>query len=216
MPHFDTERIDSHAAFLDPQGRSASAYVIDTPGQLVARPRGYPLWFVVLCAATPVSILTWHLGNKALRQGLDAVEIEALVVAYPAAAFLIGLFWVMNRRIVSRGAFFVLDKAQGTLSLPRQGLEFQQSQVRGFVEVHAWHTVRDAKGTAGEWLAELSVLASAGSGEVARYPVLCCLRTDAVTRLADILTAFFGVERQRLKLGWRERRRRRAREQAGT
>jgi hypothetical protein len=215
MPLIDTERTDPQlAALLDPQGRSISVRVTDTPGQLVAQPRGYPLWFVVLCVVIPVGILTGYLGTKAVRQGLDTLEVPAFVVAYLAAAAFIGLFWAMNRRMVSRGDFFVLDRDQRTLTLPRQGLQLHQGQVRGFVEVHAWHTVRDREGPASEWLAELSVLVSTGSGEVARYPVITCLRTGAVTRLAETLAAFFGVERQLVKMDWKARRRSRAEKQA--
>jgi hypothetical protein len=215
MQLFDTEPNDPQfAALLDPEGRSISVRVTDTPGQLVAQPRGFPLWFVVLCAVVPVAILTGYLGNKAVRHGLDPLEVSGLVLAYPAAATIIGLVWAMNRRVVSRGVFFVLDKDQGTLTLPRRGLHFHQDQVRSFVEVHAWHTVWDGEGWASEWLAELSVLVSTGSGEAARYPVITCMRTGAVERLAEALATFFGVERQLLKMDWRARRRRRAEERA--
>ena len=73
--------------------------------------------------------------------------------------------------------------------------------------MHAWHTVRDEEGPSSEWLAELSVLARTGNGEIARYPVIACQRTGAVRRLGESLAEFFGVERRVLTLNWRARRR---------
>src|SRR5262249_4487240 len=79
--------------------------------------------------------------------------------------------------------------------------------IQGFVEVHAWYTVRDEEGTSSEWLAELSVLVRTGNGEIARFPVIACQRTGAVRRLGESLAEFFGVERRVLTLDWRTRRR---------
>jgi hypothetical protein len=56
-------------------------------------------------------------------------------------------------------------------------------------------------------LAELSVLVHSGSGEFARYPLVACQRTGAVSRLGKSLAEFFGVERRVLTLNWKTRRR---------
>jgi hypothetical protein len=206
MQGFDTERTDSRLpVLLDPAGRSVSVQVEDAPERLVAHPRGYPLWFVTVCVMIPVGILTAYLVNKAFQQGLHPFDILGLVAGYLAAPTLIGLVWWMNREQVNRGDFFVLDKAQRTLALPRRGLHLQPGQIQGFVEVHAWYTVREEEGTSREWLAELSVLVRTGNGEIARYPVIACLRTAAVRRLGESLAGFFGVERRVLTLSRRTR-----------
>jgi hypothetical protein len=208
MQVFDAELTDARlAGLLDPKGRSISVRVDDTPERLVAHPRGIPLWFVTACVVIPVGLLTAYLANKALQAGLRPFDVLGLAAGYLAAPTLIGLVWWMNREQVMRGDFFVLDKVQRALALPRSGARLQHGQIQGFVEVHAWHTVRDQEGPSSEWLAELSVLVRAGNGEIARYPVIACQRTGAVRRLGESLAEFFGVERRVLTLNWRTRRR---------
>jgi hypothetical protein len=208
MQVFDTELSEAQSAMLvDPEGRSVSVQVEDTPERLVAHPRGFPLGFVIACVAIPVCIFTGYLANKALHAGLHPFDVLGLAAGCLAAATLIGLAWRMNREQVKKGDFFVLDKVQRTLALPRSGLQLQPDQIQGFVEVHAWHTVRDNEGSSSEWLAELTVLVRTASGEVDRYPVIACQRTGAVRRLGKALAEFFGVERRVLTLNRRTRRR---------
>src|SRR5262249_49707403 len=130
-----------------------------------------------------------------------------LTAGYLAARTLIGLVGWMNRQQEKRGDFFILDKVRRTLALPRSGLQLPHGQIQGFVEVHAWHTVRHEEGPSGEWLAELSVLVRTGNGVIARYAVIACQRTGAVRRLGEALAEFFGVERRVLTLNWATRRR---------
>jgi hypothetical protein len=207
MHVFDPELTDTRLALLvDPGGRSVSVQVEDTPERLVAHPRGIPLWFVTVCVVIPVGLLTAYLANKAFQAGLHSYEVLGLAAGYLAAPTLIGLVWSMNREQMKRGVFFVLDKVQRTLCLPRSGLLLQQGQIQGFVEVHAWHTVRYEEGPSSEWLAELSVLVCT-NGEIARYSVIACQRTRTVRRLGESLAEFFGVERRVLTINWRTRRR---------
>jgi hypothetical protein len=209
MQVFDAELTEAQlAVLLDPAGRSVSVQVEDTPERLVAHPRGFPLWFVTVCAVIPVGILTGYLVNQALQQGLHPLEVLGLASGFLAAPSLIGLVWWMNRKLIKKGDFLVLDKTKRTLTLPRNGLHLQDGQIRGFVQVHAWHTEHDAQeGIFSEWLAELSVLVRTGRGDAVRYSVVACMRTGAVTRLGESLAEFFGVERRLLKLNWRTRRR---------
>jgi hypothetical protein len=64
----------------------------------------------------------------------------------------------------------------------------------------------DPRGESREWLGELSVLATTDHGEIARYPVITCMRISAVTRIAMTLADFFGVERRLLKVNEKTRR----------
>jgi hypothetical protein len=208
MEVFDAELTDARLALLvDPGGRSVSAQVEGTPERLVARPRGIPLWFVTACAVIPVGILTGYLANKAFQAGLQPFDVLGLTAGYLAVPTLIGLVWWLNREHAKRGDFFVLDKVQRMLALPRNGLHLHYGQIQGFVEVHAWHTVTDEEGSSSEWLAELSVLVCTGNGKIARYPVIACQRTGAVRRLGESLAEFFGVECRVLTLNRRTRRR---------
>ena len=208
MQLFDAELTDARLAQLvDPGGRSVSVQVEDTPERLVAHPRGIPLWFVTVCVVIPVGLLTGYLANKAFQGGFHPFDVFGLTAGYLAAPALIGLVWWMNQEQLKRGDFFVLDKAQRTLVLPRRDLHLQHGQIQGFAEVRAWHTVRDEEGPSSEWLAELTVLVRFGNGEIGRYPVIACQRTGAVRRLGESLAQFFGVERRALRLNWRTRRR---------
>jgi hypothetical protein len=215
MQIFSTEPSDSQlATLLDAPGRSQSFRLTVTPGRLVAEPRGIPLWFVTLCGVIPAGLFTAYLAQKAAQQGLQPLELLGLVLGWPAAATIIALVAWMNRQTLAKGAFFVLDRDRRMLILPRQGIQIPDSQILGFVEVHAWHTVWDGAESGSEWLAELSVLVRTDRGEVARYPVLTCLHTRALTRLAGTLAEFFGVKRRLLRLNWRTRRRLRTEKQA--
>jgi hypothetical protein len=208
MQTVDAELTDARLARLvDPRGHSVSVQVEDKGERLVAHPRGFPLWFVTACVMIPVSILSGYMATKAFQAGLQPFDVLGLAAGFLAAPTLIGLVWWMNREQVKRGDFFVLDKVQRSLALPRSRVHLSHGQIHGFVEVHAWHTVRDEEGPSSEWLAELSVLARAGNGDIARYPVIACQRTHAVRRLGESLPEFFGVERRVLTLNWRTRRR---------
>jgi hypothetical protein len=147
------------------------------------------------------------MATRAFQAGLHPFDVFGLAAAYLAAPTLIVLVWWLNREQVKRVDFFVLDKVQRSLALPRSRVHLPHGQICGFVEVHAWHTVRDEEGRSSEWLAELSVLARTRNGAIARYPVIACQRTGAVRRLGESLARFFGVERRALTLNWRARRR---------
>jgi hypothetical protein len=208
MQTVDAELTDARLARLvNPVGRSVSVQVEDRPDRLVAHPHGFPLWFVTACVMIPVSIFTGYVVTKAFQAGLHPFDVLGLAAGYLAAPTLIGLVWWMNWEQLKRGDFFVLDKVQRSLALPRLRAHLPHGQIRGFVEVHAWHTVRDEEGSSSEWLAELSVLARTGNGEIARYPVIACQHTGSVRRLGESLARFFGVERRVLTLNWRARRR---------
>jgi hypothetical protein len=202
------------AVLLDADGRSIALAIEDTPERLVVQPQGYPLWFVAACLAVPFGGITGILVYGVVEQHLQRSEILFLVLMLTggacAAALILGLFRWLNRQIVAPGDFFIVDKARRILILPRRRLQFQDGDILGFVEVRAWHTEGDRGHRNGEWMGELSVLVRAGSDAIARHPVVTCMRTDTVARLAQTLAGFFGVERQLLKLDWRTRRRLRA------
>jgi hypothetical protein len=207
MQTVDAELTDARLARLvDPRGHSVSVQVEDKGERLVAHPCGFPLWFATACVMIPVSIISGYMATKAFQAGLQPFDILGLAAGFLAAPMLIGLVWWMNQEQVKRGDFFVLDKVQRSLLLPRSSVPLSHSQIRGFVEVHAWHALRDKEGTSSTWLAELSVLARAGNGKIVRYPVIACQRTGAIRGLGESLAEFFGVERRTLTLNWRMRR----------
>ena len=208
METIDADPTDSRlAVLLDPEGRSVSLCIEESPTEFTAHPCGYPLWFVATCVLTPVGLFAGYLLHKMAREWLHPVEIVALVSGCLAAAAFIGFFRCQNLRMTARGPFFILDRTTQVLELPRQGVFLREGQIREFVEVHAWYTERLSDGTNSTWVGELSVLVESEHEKLARYPILTCERTEFATRVVQGLAEFFGVGRRLLKLDWRTRRR---------
>jgi hypothetical protein len=208
MPVFDIEPTDSELAkFLDPEGRSVSVRVEDTAERLIAQPRGFPLWFVMICLAIPLGGYAGIMVYEVVQRKLDPLHLVGVPLACGAVGFFFALFRWMNRGQVSKGDFFVLDKDLKILTLPRRGLQIRDDQIRCFVEVHANYVVWRDREEAREWLSELSVLVNTDHGEIARYPVITCMRIRLVTRIAITLADFFGVERRLLKVNEKTRKR---------
>src|SRR5262249_3326414 len=122
-------------------------------------------------------------------------DILSLVVALGAVPGVIGFFHLLNSHILSKGVYFVLDKAQRILTLPRVGRSLQQLSIVGFVEVHAWHTTKDTWGSESSWLAELSVLIREENGQISRFSVLINEASQPVSRIGNMLSDFFRVPR---------------------
>lgn len=181
------------AELLNAEGRSISLRIEDGPERLIVRPRGYPLWFVVLCAALPVGIGAAYVTYQAMRHALDPLEVLAVVSGCLAAVFMIAFFLSANRRMAAMGPFCILDKGGRTLHLPRAGLRLCAGDIAGFLEVRAWHTGKARLERVETWLGELSVLVRGERGEIARFSVACCMNTRLLHRLAKDLAEFFGV-----------------------
>lgn len=218
MQLLDTELSESQLAQLvDPEGSSLSVWIEDTPDRLVAHPRGIPLWFVTVCVVIPGVLLIGALVYAVIHEGFHPFSlILGIAMSIPAAAFVIGLVWLINRERARKGDFFILDKIERTLTLPRSNVQLPYLQIQRFVEVHSWY--KEGKGSEATitWLAELSVLVPAEEGKFARYSVIVCEYSKHVHRIGDLLSEFFGVERQVLKWNWRTRRRLKGKYQAFT
>jgi hypothetical protein len=155
MQVFDIEPTDSElAVLLDPEGRSVSVRVEDTPERLVAHPRGFPLWFVMGSIAIPLGAYAGILVYEAVQQQLRPLHFVGVPLGCGAVIFFFALLRWMNRGQVSKGDFFVLDKDRKILILPRCGIQIRDGQIRGFVEVHANYTVWEDREEAREWLGE--------------------------------------------------------------
>src|SRR5262249_39747337 len=151
-----------------PDGTSISLKIEDSTQKLLVRPTGIPISWLLLSAAGVLGFLVWFFIQKAFNRGLDPLDILSLVVALGAVPGVIGFFHLLNSHILSKGVYFVLDKAQRILTLPRVGRSLQQLSIVGFVEVHAWHTTKDTWGSESSWLAELSVLIREENGQISR------------------------------------------------
>jgi hypothetical protein len=197
------------ATLLDPGGRSFFPKVEDSPQRLVARPGAIPLWFVAVCLPAPVGVAAWHWTHKALRQGLQPPDAAGIALACLAVPGSVAVVWALNRHLRARGDYFILDRGQRTLALPRLHLSLRDRDIAGFVEVHAW-CGGESGGHEYTWACELTVLARGRDGRLARHPVLIADDTERVSRLAETLAGFFSVGRRVLKLDRKTRARLRA------
>ncbi len=217
MQEFAADPTDADlAVLLDAGGRAVSLRVQDTPDVLTVGPFGHPRWFSACCVFPPgVGLVVGlaHLTDGAVFGPLGWAAILAIGVAFGClCAFAVELgVYAANRKMLGPGAFFILDRARRTLTLPRRGVVLRAAQIRGFVTVRAWHTERhDDENTTITWVVELSVLAHGERGGLVRHPVATCVRTGKVDGVAAMVAEFFGVEHRALRLDRRARRRLRA------
>jgi hypothetical protein len=130
--------------------------------------------------------------------------------AIPASAIPCWLVfrWV-TRAQVRPDDFFVLDRAAGTLTLPRAGVTLRRDELIELVEVHAWYWKSDSEGWMGDYFRELSILARGPDGTLVRYSVLASGHAKPVGLVAAELAEVFGVPRRKLVEGMISRRWRR-------
>jgi hypothetical protein len=227
MQVFNTVPTDGQmASLLDPQGRSVGVKIEDTAEALVARPGLFPLWVVALSCSAVLGVAGWYWTVKAGRQGLDQQDAKAIAVFAVVALLLFVGVWAINRYLRSKGDYFVLDRVQRTLTLPRLNLTIPARQIQGFFELHAWHLLakglvlersddddRDGASEPGlvyrehwVWTCELSVLVHLPNKQIARHPVVIGDSARKISRLGETLATFFQVERRVLKLDRKTRK----------
>src|SRR5262249_47005722 len=134
-------------------------------------------------------------------------DVLGIFMACLAWSLLLGLFWGLHHAELRPGDFFVLDKGNRVLTLPRQGCEYRHSQILGFVEVQGWHTVVMPQETLHQWLGEVTVLTRTDQGLIFRQAVVTSEDLRGVRRCARALAEFFGVNLRQLKLDRKTRRR---------
>jgi hypothetical protein len=189
-------------SFADPHGASMYVRLDDEGTTLTGRPRWLPMWFVWACLLAPAAVgigaLIWE---NPFRDPDPLIRLYfVLFAAAIPVSVILGriLFGLLIRRETDRGVFFVLDRAAGTLTLPRAGVVLRPGEVVELAEVHGWHWTRDAEGWSGNYIRELSALACGPGGAVIRYPVVAAGHAKPVGRVAAELAEFFGVPRRKL------------------
>lgn len=213
MVTFTTPPTDEELrSFADPQGASEYVHVEDIGTTLTARPRPVPMWFVWGSLLLPtLAVYTGLVYEDGLNDPDPVFRLFWHVMAFgtPLLVVVFGLIlgWLFRSRI-RHDDFFTLDRAAGTLTLPRAGVTLRGEQVVELVEVHATHWVRDSEGWSGIRIRELSVIVRGSEGAFARYPVVAAGHAKPVSRVAAELSEFFGVPRRSLVKpmffgGWR-------------
>lgn len=189
---------------VDPERAPPYLTLTDDGTVLTARPRAWP--GALYWASVGVPVVSWCVAlvwewdellgsDDVVSRGHAAVMTAGMLVGPVVGWF--GFQW-LNRHTVRADEFFVLDRAGGTLTLPREGVVLQHGEVVEVVEVHGWHRVRDAEGSSADYLREVSVLAHGPSGQLTRHAVVIAGHAKPVGRAAKALSAAFGVPHRKL------------------
>lgn len=201
-------------SFADPEGTPPYVRLDDDGTTLTARPQPIPSWFIATCLLVPTAVAV---GALIWENPFDDPDPLVRLMGFLfAAAIPLTVIpgWFVVRWITRVGVrqddFFVLDRAAGTLALPRAGVTLRRDELVELVEVHGWYWRMGGEGPVGEYIRELSVLARGSGGTLVRYPVVAAMHAKPVGRVAAELAELFGVPRRKLVEGMISGRWRRA------
>jgi hypothetical protein len=201
MTTFETLPTDEELqSFADPDGTPPYVWLEDDGTILTAKPRPLPAWFIwgslLLPAAAAYAGIIWQSPFKdpeplwRFLWGLFALMI-------PVAVISTGLLvrW-LTRRHVRLDVFFILDRAAGTLTLPRVGLTLRRGDVVELVEVRDTFWKWAGDGWGGDYIIEVSVIVRDADGKWVRHSVMAAGYAKPVRRVAAELAELFGVPRR--------------------
>ena len=199
-PPADTEL----QSLVAPSGAPPYLTLADDGTTLAARPRPWPAALYWASMSLPLGgwgvALVWKwadlLGSPDPLFRGAAILMTVLMPLVTAVGWF-GFQW-LNRHTIRMDDFFTLDRAAGTLALPRVGVILRRGEVAEIVEVHAWVRVRDAEGSSADYLREVSVLAHGPGEQLARYAVVIAGHAKPVGLVAVALARAFGVPHRKL------------------
>jgi len=189
--------------FVDPQGTPPYVGLEDDGTSLTGRPKPFPMWFVWGSLLLPgISVYVGLVYEDGFHHPDPLFQLFwwFMAIATPPGSIVFGLFLrsVFNGEI-RHDDFFILDRAAGTLTLPRVGVILSKGDVVELVEVRATYWVKDDDGWSGNHILELSALARGRDGKLIRYQVLAGGYAKPVRRVAAELAELFGVPRRKLR-----------------
>jgi hypothetical protein len=181
-------------SLLDPEGRAFYLKIEESEDAITVRPTGIPVWFLLLCLSLPIGGLVAVAAVKWLHNELDSMLIAMMTIAPPAGIACFALVAFMNRTMLAKGDYFVLDKRRNALTLPRIGVTLRADEIAGFVVVSGWDTMGDIRAGERAWTHELTVLARKDADHLARYPVVISDHGKKIRQLAQNLAGFFHAD----------------------
>jgi hypothetical protein len=192
---------------LAPAGRSISVRLDEGPDDITGLPTGYEWWTIwipsgpVVLGLVVAAVYGWDRLPGLFGGPVGALCVVAVTSGAVAAIILGGMVFVnwLNARIAAHGPFFYADVSGRWLRLPRSGVRIDGANITCFLEVRAWHTVKDNEGSNSEWIGELSVLVRGEGGETVRYPVVTAMRADVVGRVGRRLAELYRVDYRELQ-----------------
>jgi hypothetical protein len=191
------------ARLLDPERRSTGAKIVETGAEYRVEPRGVSMWLICCSMAMPMAAIVWLVQDRYTRNGAIEPGLWIGVIMAPLAVLaVIGIMLAINSSMEAPGTFAILDRASGTLHLPRQNLSVRPDQIAAFVVVDAWFRKVEQEGwsrdTIMSWVSEASVLVREADGRLARIPVMCCENPRKVRRVGEYLAQWAGVPLHRV------------------
>jgi len=223
------------AQFLDPDGRALSFRLERSGGETVAHPTGQfgrmVVWFIrFICAVTLVGI-----GVRVARD-LGDQRLLAVVVFFATPVMILATYGYMMRFFkwcdqfyLVHGPFSHWNAATGTIELTRMGITLRRDQLVGIVYLTGnecwggrirWGAccplsagLPEGAGPPGDgWhqVSELSVIAQADDGSLARYPLITLENPWRFREFAAAFATEFGLPLQMITLDRATRRELRA------
>lgn len=216
------------AQFLDPDGAAWSFRLEKAGDETTAHPTGQfgrvAFWFLrfilALCVAGfGIGIAGWWQPNAAVGVLLVVMFVAALVMSLVSYSATVRYLKWRDQFSLVHGPFARWNAAAGTLELPRLGVILGRDQLVGVVyltggewcgacvRAGAWCplAVGLPDGALGPWsgwvqVNELSVIAQAADGRLARYPVLTVENPWRFREFAGRFAADFGLPLQVIRL----------------
>jgi len=194
MQVFETEPTDVDLAqFVDPDIKSASFCVTETPESITAKPATLPRWFIVLTLTMFFALVIWAPRNDEIYPETKREYTIRIVGSVIFASFCLVSFYFINRSQRSKGNYFIFDKIERTLSLPRYNVNLSPDQIHSFFQLYA-------KRPGSTWACELSVLTKLKGIRLYRYSVVISPNRKKVERIAQQLSELLSVPLRILEL----------------
>lgn len=167
--------------------------ITETGEGIIVSPRPLPMIFVTICVLVPAAIAAVVLVREALG-GITAFTVIGMVMLPLALISVLGILYLLNRHLLSKGDYLRANIARRLVELPRAGITLAREQVVELIQVDGWKTDVSER-----WHRyELSALVRASDG-LRRYPLAVGAKRDIV-RLSDRLSSLMGCRVRQIHL----------------
>lgn len=196
---FDSDPIDAQLTdFLDFEGTSFHLKITETPHNLIVAPGTIPIWFALICILIPIAFLIWFAFTGRIEQSRLVIDNKFFILFFSllAAGGFVTFTYLLNRSTKVQGDYFIFDKKNRTLTLPRCDIKLRHEQIHSFFLLSSYQ-----KGHKGNlWAFELSVFAKTQDNKMSRLLVVIDSQRKRIEPIAKKLSEAFNVPLRTLKL----------------
>lgn len=179
--------------------------VVEDPATIRVLPTAAPLRFVGVCLLIPIAVGAWLFTfgplNPVRFPGALWQAVTALLMFLLATVTGFGFYGLIihsNRQEMKQGPYLVLDKMQGTLSLPRQSIEIQQKDLVAILELTC-RVIRDRDFAPGSYV-HVSLLYRSESNSIERCPIIAASSIpNPSKRITQLLADYYQVPLHRIE-----------------